>query len=144
MPSELKDVLLAEDNPGDVFLVKEALRAHGIFVNLHVATNGEEAIRFLDAIEESSHAPCPALALIDLNLPKRDGLEVLKRLREGKKCAHIPVTLMSSSRRPPEVDLDQPPLFANRFFNKPNTLGEYMTLGAIVGELLQLPMPVSG
>jgi two-component system response regulator len=121
--NETKDVLLAEDNPGDVYLVKEALRTHGIFVNLHVVVDGEEAVQFLEACEKSDDAPCPALALIDLNLPKMDGLEVLKRLRESTKCAHIPVALISSSRQPAETKLNQPPLFANRFFSKPDTLG---------------------
>jgi CheY-like chemotaxis protein len=136
MSSEAKNVLLAEDNPGDVFLIREALRVHGVFVNLHVTFDGEEAIRFLDATEESDDAPCPVLALIDLNLPKRDGLEVLKHLRQRTKCARIPVALLSSSRQPPEAELNQPPLFANRFFKKPNTFDQYMTLGAIVTDLL--------
>src|SRR4051812_9690862 len=97
-----RTILLAEDNPADVFLVREALAAHALQVNLHVVKDGEAAIRFIEAVDQADDLRCPELVLLDLNLPKKSGLEVLATLRRSIKCAKVPVAIISSSRAPAE------------------------------------------
>jgi CheY-like chemotaxis protein len=89
-------IVLAEDNPADVGLVRAALREHGVDCELHVIGDGEEALPFIDSLDLDSKIPCPDLLLLDLYLPKRDGNEILKYLRASERCARTPVVLTSS------------------------------------------------
>jgi CheY-like chemotaxis protein len=134
MPNKAANILLAEDNPGDIFLVKEALQAHEIAGQLHVMRDGDAAIRFIDAIDDDDATPCPQLALLDLNLPKRNGWEILARLRQSSKCRGIPVAMMSSWR-PPESGAEV--ANADYFFWKPSSYDEFMALGGVLKELLE-------
>lgn len=135
MASTLTNILLAEDNPADVFLVREAMKAHDLEVNLHVVCDGEMAIEFIEAAEKNGDSPCPHLALLDLNLPRRSGLEVLARLRRSKTCGNIPVAIISSSRDPGEmVILAQ--LQADHYFTKPSDYDQFMALGGIIKGML--------
>ena len=136
MPNTCTEILLAEDNAGDVFLVREALRAHDVAVNLHVVRDGESAIQFIEAAERDAGSPCPQLALLDLNLPRKSGLEVLARLRLSAKCGHIPVAIISSSKSMLEATTITQ-LRADHFFTKPSDYDRFMALGAIVKNLLQ-------
>jgi CheY-like chemotaxis protein len=127
-------ILLAEDNEGDVILVEQALAEHQIVHTLHVVCDGDEALKFLDSIGDG--LPCPDVLLLDLNLPKVDGTEVLKRFRNYPACTKTPVIIVTSSDAPRDrkrVEL----LGANAYFRKPSDLGEYMTLGAVIKDVVQ-------
>jgi chemotaxis family two-component system response regulator Rcp1 len=104
-------------------------------VNLHVVSDGERAIEFIEAAEYDESSPCPELALLDLNLPKKSGLEVLARIRRSAKCGNIPVAVISSSRSANEARAISQ-LRADRFFTKPTDYDQFMVLGGIVKELL--------
>ena len=79
------EVLLVEDSPGDVRLTREAFKGAKVHINLHVASDGAEAIVFLGRQGEHAKAPRPDLILLDLNLPKKDGWEVLKEIKESPR-----------------------------------------------------------
>jgi chemotaxis family two-component system response regulator Rcp1 len=128
-------VLLAEDNPGDVYLVGEALRAHGLIVSLHVAFDGEQAISFIEAADRNESAPRIDIALLDLNLPKKSGLEVLARLRRSATSANVPVAVISSSPTAAE-SVASAGLHADYYFVKPSDYNRFMVLGEIVKKLL--------
>ena len=132
------NVFLAEDNRADVCLVHEALKYHQLLYQLHVSADFEQATRFLQKMGIADDAPCPNLALLDLNLPKGSGHELLKALRSHPLCAHIPIVIVTSSdalvdrRRAAELG-------ASRYFRKPPDLDEFMQLGAIVKGLVHEP-----
>ena len=88
-------MLVAEDNRADLFLIREALAP--LDVELHVAGDGEEAIRYLARVEADPEALCPDLVILDINLPKRNGNEVLKALRSNARCGQIPVLVVTTS-----------------------------------------------
>jgi CheY-like chemotaxis protein len=128
-------LLLVEDSPADVFLVREAMKEEGLFVRMEVADNGETAIQILDLVDSDSGEP-PNLLLLDVNIPRNNGTEVLERLRRSPKCGKVPVVMISSSDSPAErqraFDLG-----ATEFFRKPSTLTEFMKLGKLVRRLLE-------
>jgi len=126
-------LVLAEDNPGDVFLVRRALDSERIPYDLVVAKDGEEAISLVAEAEKGARKI--DLLMVDLDLPKRDGTEVLSRLRSSKDLTRVPVILLTSSDSPHDRKrcLD---LGANQFFRKPSDLHRYMEIGKIVRDLL--------
>src|SRR5258707_2455319 len=89
--------LLVEDNRPDVLMIEEAISLYGLPIELHVVDDGAKAFEFIDRAEGDPAAPCPQMLLLDLNLPKRSGKEVLQRLRESAKCKDIPVIVITSS-----------------------------------------------
>ena len=128
-------IVLAEDNPGDVNLVREALALNEISCDLKVIGDGEEALKFFDGLDVDIKAPCPDLLLLDLHLPKRDGEEVLKHVRSSERCGQTPVVILTSS----ESARDQQCAEKNavlHYFRKPSTASQFMRLGTIVKELL--------
>ncbi len=131
--SEL-EVVLVEDNPGDVFLVREALNAHGLITRLIVQEDGEAMLRYIERIESGEHA-CPDIILLDLNLPRHGGKALLERVRTGKLCARVPVLIVSSSDAPEERQITAR-LGANGYFRKPADFDEFLQLGALVKQLL--------
>lgn len=105
MPVDTMLILMVEDNPDDEFLALRALRRHGMN-NVVIAHDGEEALTCLLGSHEKGTAPLePALILLDLKLPKIDGIDVLRTLRDDKRTGHIPVIVISSSRE--ECDLSR-------------------------------------
>ena len=130
------NILLAEDNPADVFLVGEALKAHGLIVSMQVAFDGEQAISFIDAADRNESAPGLDIALVDLNLPKKTGVEVLARLRRSTKSANIPVAVISSSPRSADP-VTLAGLHADYYFTKPSDYNQFMVLGEVVKKLLK-------
>lgn len=137
MSKQSWDVLLAEDNRADIRLLREAVEVHHLPVVLHVVEDGEEAISFLDRTDADEHAPCPDLLLLDLHLPRRNGEEILGRLRESPKCGKIPVIVMTSSDSP-EQRAHAEKLGVSLIFRKPSDLNSYMEIGAIMRSALQL------
>jgi CheY-like chemotaxis protein len=91
------EVLLVEDSPGDVRLTREAFKDAKVHINLYVASDGAEAMAFLGREGEYSHVPRPDLILLDLNLPKKDGREVLAELKESPTLKCIPVVILTTS-----------------------------------------------
>ena len=128
-------ILIVEDSRPDVLLIREALAAADIQAELHVVRDGEEAVRFLDAIDAAKNAPCPDLVLLDLNLPKRTGIEVLRHLREATGCGGTAVVIMTSSDSMDDRQ-STASLGAREYFRKPSNYSEFMKLGLIVRAVL--------
>lgn len=126
-------IVLAEDNPSDVMLVRMALKESGIDYVLRVLEDGEQAISF---VQNCQTIPVPMdLVLLDLHLPKCDGADILKMLRAVEHYAHTPVILMSGADAPrdSETEWTQPDV---HFFRKPSGLTEFMAFGAVVRDIL--------
>jgi len=127
-------VLLVEDNPTDVFVIREVLDACGLNLGLHVSTNGQEALIYLKALAQDPKTTCPVLVLLDLNLPKVTGIEVLRQLR-ASRCSHTPVIVVTSSSAETDRYTAQQ-LGAAGYFQKPTTLAEYMELATLIKRVL--------
>jgi chemotaxis family two-component system response regulator Rcp1 len=97
MNAAIIEVLLVEDSPGDVRLTREAFKDAKMHINLHVASDGVEAIAFLGREGEHANSPRPDLILLDLNLPKKDGREVLAELKQSPILKSIPVVILTTS-----------------------------------------------
>ena len=117
-------VLLVEDNVADIVLMEEVIADHGINVDLQVVTDGAAAIDFLRQIGEHQAAPRPDLVILDLNLPKKHGLEVLAEVTKDDDLKTIPVLVMSTSNSPQDVARSYE-LHANCFVRKPNDLAMF-------------------
>lgn len=112
------DVLLVEDDPGDVLLTRDSFEDHHLGLRLHVVGDGEEAMRFLRRSGEFADKPRPALVLLDLNLPRRGGLEVLSELKADPDLRTIPVVILTTSQA--EADIARSyDLHANAYVIKP-------------------------
>jgi chemotaxis family two-component system response regulator Rcp1 len=122
-----KEVLLVEDSAGDVRLMREAFRAANNTVRLHVASDGVEAIGFLKRLGSHAKAPRPDLILLDINMPKMDGREVLARLKEDPDLRMIPTIILTSSNS--ETDIARGyDLRANCYLAKPIQFEEFEKL----------------
>lgn len=130
----LRQILLAEDNPADIELVVEALEEHAVSCDLLVVTNGERAATFLDEIDAGKH-PCPHLFILDLNLPRKSGAEVLERMRTGCTCPHVPVVILTSSDSQKDKDAVAK-FYPFRFLQKPLSLQGFLQLGGVFKEVL--------
>ncbi len=128
-------ILLVEDNAGDVFLVRRALEKQGLSHHLTVAHNGEEAMQLLEQAEKGSLADAPELVLLDLNLPKVDGAQILSHMRHTYAFATTPVIILTSSDSPADRDRAIA-LGANVYFRKPTDLSSFMQLGCVVEQLV--------
>lgn len=112
------NILLIEDNPGDVRLTQEAFKEGKKKVNLEVVMDGVEAIRFLRKEEKYADKPTPDLVLLDLNLPKWDGREVLREIKTDRELKRIPVIVLTTSNAMQDI-INSYDLHANCFINKP-------------------------
>ena len=112
------DVLLVEDNPGDVRLTREALKESKLWTNLHVVEDGEAALFFLRQEGAYADAPRPDIILLDLNLPKRDGREVLSIIKADENLKRIPVVILTTSDSEEDI-LKSYNLNANCYITKP-------------------------
>jgi chemotaxis family two-component system response regulator Rcp1 len=118
-------VLLVEDNPGDVRLMREALRNGGSARKLEAVEDGEEALAYLRRQHPYGGAPKPDLIFLDLNLPKKDGREVLLEIKQDDALRRIPVVVLTTSEA--ERDIARVyDLHANCYVKKPTDLDEYM------------------
>jgi chemotaxis family two-component system response regulator Rcp1 len=116
--AEAIDVLLVEDSPGDVRLTREAFKDAKMYLNLHVASDGAEAMAFLNREGDHANAPRPDLILLDLNLPKKDGREVLREIKESSMLKSIPVVILTTSASDADI-LRSYLLHANCYITKP-------------------------
>lgn len=119
------DVLLVEDDPGDVLMTREAFEHHKIRNQLHVVNDGEQALQFLHQTGDYASAPRPGLILLDLNLPRRDGLEVLAELKADPELRVIPVVILTTSQADEDI-LRSYALHANAYVSKPVDFERFM------------------
>lgn len=124
-------ILVAEDNPADVYLIREALREHGVDCDVLVLKDGAEALHYVSQFDKDHSTFCPELFILDLHLPKHDGEEVLSLLRTSERCGKIPVIVMSSSDAPFHRNIARHHE-AVQFFRKPRDLSQFMEIGTIV------------
>ncbi len=120
-------VLLVEDSPGDVRLTREAFREANKAIELHVATDGVDAMAFLRQEGIHTNAPRPDFILLDLNLPKMDGREVLAHIKEDDKLKEIPTVILTTSEAEADI-VKSYQLQANSYLSKPVQLDAFETL----------------
>lgn len=128
------EILLVDDNAGDVRLLREAFREGGVSSVIHVTRNGEEALAFLRRQGSYSNSPRPSLILLDLNLPRKDGREVLAEIKREQSLRRIPVVVLSTSTRREDVARAYD-LQANCYIPKPDNLESLIDIGKVIQKL---------
>ena len=118
-------ILLVEDNPGDVRLTKEALKESKMLNELYVTEDGEEALEFLNRQGKYADAPYPDLILLDLNLPKKDGRELLEEIKSDEKLKRIPVVVLTTSKAQEDI-YRMYEQHANCYITKPIDLDQFI------------------
>jgi two-component system, chemotaxis family, response regulator Rcp1 len=121
------EILLVEDNPGDARLTREALRDAKVRNNLHVVLDGVEALAFLRRQGKHATVPKPDLILLDLNLPKMDGLEVLENIKADDQLRHIPIVILTTSQAEKDI-IEGYRLRANAYVTKPVDLEQFLNV----------------
>ncbi|MET7682461.1 response regulator [Streptomyces sp. NPDC005423] len=124
-PATPINVLLVEDDPGDELMTREAFEDNKIGNNLHVVRDGEEALDFLYRRGDHPDAPRPDLILLDLNLPKYDGRQVLEQIKSDPDLVHIPVVVLTTSAAEEDI-LRSYKLHANAYVTKPVDLDQFI------------------
>jgi chemotaxis family two-component system response regulator Rcp1 len=119
------EILLVEDSPGDVRLTREALKDAKMYVNLHVTSDGIDAMAFLNREGEYAAVPRPDLILLDLNLPRKDGRQVLEEIKESPSLKSIPVVILTTSASDEDV-MRSYQLHANCYISKPVDLEGFL------------------
>jgi CheY-like chemotaxis protein len=132
-------VFLIEDSPADVLLVREALAEYGLSCELIVSKDGEEAIHRIDEFDRAA-TPCPDLVILDINLPKKSGYEVLERIRTSSRCGSIPVVMLSSSTAATDRERALA-LGSFCYLPKPPVLDDFIKLGAVFKDILSTSKP---
>ncbi|TXI65217.1 response regulator [Mycolicibacterium mageritense] len=120
------DILLVEDDPGDELITREAFEHNKINNNLYVARDGEEGLDFLYRRGEYADAPTPDLILLDLNLPKYDGRQLLEQIKSDADLCHIPIVVLTTSSAEEDI-LRSYKLHANAYVTKPVDLDQFMS-----------------
>jgi len=133
MNHAVKVLLLVEDNGADVRLMKEAFRESGIVEDISVVTDGEEAMMFLHKTGEYENAPRPHLILLDLNLPRKDGRQVLSEIKSDHDLKRIPVIILTSSQAEEDIRTTYE-LGANCFITKPLDFGEFTEITRLLAD----------
>ncbi len=127
------EILLVEDNPGDVRLTQEALNTVKFSNKIHVVWNGEEAMAFLRREGEFADAPRPDLILLDLNLPRKDGRDVLADIKADEDLRRIPVVILTTSSAEEDI-LKTYDLYANCYVTKPVDLEQFIKVLKAIDE----------
>ena len=130
------NILIVEDNKADVFVIQEALKNAHINAAVCIIDDGNLATEFIDAIDRGKEMLCPDIMLLDLNLPKKSGNDVLKHLRNSIRCKGTLVVIVSSSDAPPDRN-SVLGLSVSGWFKKSSRYAEYMKLGPLVKDLLE-------
>jgi two-component system response regulator len=121
---KLIEILLVEDNPGDIVLTKEAFKESKILVNLNIVEDGLEALDYLNQKEQYKEKPKPDLILLDLNLPRMNGFELLTKIKKNKSLRNIPVVVLTCSNATEDI-IKIYALRANCFITKPVNLKQF-------------------
>lgn len=119
------EVLLVEDNPADIRLTREAMKEGHVLNHLHVVTDGEQALMFLKHKPPYENAPRPDLVLLDLNLPKKSGRDVLFEIKQDPGLMNIPIVVLTTSKADEDV-VETYQLRANCFITKPVDLDKFI------------------
>ncbi len=125
-------IILVEDNPADVYLIREALREHCVIHEMQILTDGRSAIQFFNTYGQTDS---PDLVILDLNLPQHDGLEILKVIRASRGLADVPVAVLTSSDSPRDRDAVRN-LGVTNYVRKPSSLDEFLSIGKLFKELM--------
>jgi CheY-like chemotaxis protein len=135
MQSKIIDILLAEDNPDDIEITKRAFKEAKLVNHLFITRDGQEAVDFLfhnNEYQDELKAPRPGLILLDINMPKMNGIEVLKKIKENNSLSKIPVIMLTVSRR--EEDIIKSYNFGcNSFLQKPIDFDNFVLLVKEIG-----------
>ena len=121
------EILLVEDNPGDERLTREALKEGKVYNTLHWVKDGVQAMEFLQQKGQYAKAPRPDIILLDLNLPKKDGREVLSEIKQDESLRYIPVVILTTSKAEEDV-LKSYNLHANCYVTKPVDLEQFIVV----------------
>jgi two-component system response regulator len=121
------NLLLIEDNPGDVRLTKEALKENNIHLDLKIAYDGEQALQYLLKEKEYMHAETPDLIIMDINLPKKNGIEVLEKIKADNRLKRIPVIMLTTSDTYQDIDKCYA-LHANAYIIKPIDFDQFVAI----------------
>jgi CheY-like chemotaxis protein len=121
------EILLVEDDPGDVLITREAIESSKVANRLSVVSNGEEALQFLQREGSFADAPRPGLILLDLNLPRLDGREVLARIKADPDLRRIPVVVLTTSSSDEDI-VRTYDLHANAYVTKPVDFDQFMSV----------------
>jgi CheY-like chemotaxis protein len=136
------EILIVEDNEGDVGLIEEVFEEAKIKNNIHVAEDGEEAVLYLRGKGKFSGSPRPEIIILDLNLPNKDGREILKEIKEDENLKNIPVVVLTTSGAEKDI-IRAYELHANAYVTKPIDFDQFINvIGSIVNfwlEIVKLP-----
>lgn len=138
MNSNCFHIVLVEDAEPDVILVREALEQSGLEFDLRVLDDGEQGVDFIENMDRDATITRPHLFLLDLNLPKKSGGQILERVRQSPTCGQVPVVILTSSDSHKDK-AQAASLKATGYFRKPSRLDEFMKLGPYVRDLLTNP-----
>jgi CheY-like chemotaxis protein len=127
-------IIVVEDNPVDVYLIRWVLTAHELPYYLHVIDNADQAMTYLDDLAQQDHRGAPTIMLLDLNLPQRDGRELLHRVRSIPAGADMQVVIVTGSNHPADRR-ETLAMGADAYFVKPSHLNEFMQLGNLIKQL---------
>lgn len=133
LPNERAEILLVEDNPGDIRLIQEAFQESGFSSNLNVTRDGEQALAFLRQEGTYQNSPRPAFVILDLNLPRKNGREVLAEIKMDRKLRQIPVVILSTSTSMEDVRYAYD-LHANCYVPKPLDIEHLVEFGRSLEE----------
>jgi two-component system response regulator len=133
-------VLLIEDNPGDVQLVRLAIEQAGLSVKLHTLTDGALACEYLLSLADDAKQACPDVIVLDLNLPGMNGYELLKIFRDHNGCRKTPVIVATCSDRPWEMARMRR-IGISEYFVKPPRVDEFLKLGDMIKKVLETTSP---
>lgn len=138
-------ILLVEDNEGDILLTIEAMQEARIANTIAVVKDGWQALQYMEKNGEYANAPAPDLVLLDVNLPKMNGHEVLKSIKTNKKIMHIPVIMLTTSSSERDVLLSYQN-YANCYITKPVEVSDFMKVVASIENfwisIVQLPTKI--
>ncbi len=134
-PEAMPEILVADDNPADVYLIREALKEHGVNCAMHVAPDGKEVLQIISGADRGVPPQQLDLIILDLNLPRHDGLEILQKLREMPRMDGVPVVVLTSSDSPRDRETANR-LGAAYYLRKPSSLEQFLSLGAVFKRLL--------
>ena len=132
-PARRLVILLVDDDPADVLLISDALQATGNGRDIRVAGDGDEAVDFLRQVGRFKNAPRPDVVLLDLNMPGKDGRQVLAEIKADQKLGSIPIVVLSTSGDPIDIANSYASL-ANAYVRKPGTLDERTEVVQVIDE----------
>jgi len=128
-------ILIVEDNPGDIYLLRRALEQAGVNCELTVIEDGGKAVTFVREYGQKPGSHAVDLAVLDLNLPKDDGVDILQTMRASPAFAHVPAVVLSSSSSPRDLEKVQES-GVKRYLTKPEDLDQFLCLGETLKDLL--------